>query len=353
MSMHAAVFHRPGEIALERREVYDVGEDEILLQARAASICGTDLRIFREGHFKIPEGSARVLGHELAGVIVKVGRLVSGYREGMRVTLTPNVGCGRCEWCRQGYNNMCPAYEAFGISLDGGFQEFIRVPSIAIRGQNVFEIPDGLSFREAAVVEPLSCCYNGFHALDVTPEDTVLIFGAGPIGACFVQLARAWGARKVIVVDRQPARLTGIERFGPDVLIDASRLEPGAEVRRITAGRGVDVIVTAASSPELQSQAVELLATHGRVNFFGGLKKGVRVEIDSNLMHYKGLKLLGTTGSSNQDYDRALRLVADGRIDVKSIVSHTFPLEEVTRAFEFAQSGQGMKTLLLQGQGEA
>lgn len=346
--MKAAVFQRPGLIALEQRDVYEVGDDELLLQPRAASICGTDLRIFGGGHFKIAPGTPRVLGHELAGTIVQAGRLVAGWRVGQRVALTPNIGCGRCEMCRQGYNNMCPDYEAFGISLDGGFQQYMRIPGSAIRGNNLFEIPDHLGFEEAAVIEPLSCCYNAWKGLEVTPEDTVLVIGPGPIGACFVQLARLAGARQVIVAGRRAERLREIERFGAGVLIDASRSDVRAEVMRATGGRGVDVAITAASAPELQPLAIELLARHGRVNFFGGLPKGTRVELDTNRVHYWGLKVLGTTGSSNEDYDRCLRLVADGRIDLASIVSHRYPLEEAAAAFEFAQSGQGMKTLVVQ-----
>jgi L-iditol 2-dehydrogenase len=345
--MKAAVFHRPGNIVLEERDVYNINDDEILLKTKAASICGTDLRIFGGGHFKIPEGRSRVLGHELSGVIEKVGKLVSGYRVGQRVCFTPNIGCGKCEMCRQGYNNMCPTYEAFGISLDGSFQEYMRVPAIAIRGGNIFEVPDHVSFEEAAVVEPLSCCYNAFSGLNVTPEDTVLIIGPGPIGACFVQLAKIWGAKKVIVVGRRESRLMEIEKFGADILIDSSKVDVLGEVMRITNGRGVDVVVTAASSPELQPLSVQLLAIHGRVNFFGGLKKGTKVEMDTNLVHYKGLKLLGTTGSSNEDYFRSLRLVTEGRINVKDIVSHRFPLSDINAAFDFAKSGQGMKTLVL------
>ena len=346
--MKAAVFHRPGQITLEERDVYDIADDELLVKTRAASICGTDLRIYGGGHFKIREGQSRVLGHELSGTIAKVGKLVSGWREGQRVSFTPNIGCGHCEMCRQGYNNMCPDYEAFGISLDGSFQEYMKVPAIAIRGNNIFEVPDQLSFEEAAVIEPLSCCYNAFKGLEVTPEDTVLIIGPGPIGACFVQLAKTWGARQVIVVGRSESRLREIEKFGADVLIDSSRVDVLTEVQRITRGRGVDVVVTAASSPELQPLAVQLLAIHGRVNFFGGLKKGTRVEIDTNLVHYRGLKLLGTTGSSNEDYFRSMRLVADGRINVRDIVSHRFALADINQAFEFAKSGQGMKTLVVQ-----
>lgn len=344
--MKAAVFQRPGQLDLQERDVYEIDDDEMLVRPQAASICGTDLRIFGGGHFKIPAGTARVLGHELAGTLVKVGRRVSGWREGQRVSFTPNIGCGRCELCRRGYNNMCPDYEAFGVSLDGGFQEFMRVPAGAIRGNNVFAVPDAMSVEEAALIEPLSCCFNAFKGLDVTPEDRVLVFGPGPIGAFFVQLARAWGARQVIVVGRRAERLREIERFGADVMIDSSRTDVQAEVQRLTGGRGVDVVITAASSPELQPLAVQLLATHGRVNFFGGLPKGTTVALDTNRVHYRGLRLLGTTGSSNEDYFRSMQLVESGRINVRDVVSHRFGLGEIGAAFAAAKSGTGLKTLI-------
>lgn len=345
--MKAAFYHCPGKIALHERPVHAIGEDEILVKTQAAAICGTDLRIFKGGHFKIAEGVPRVLGHEIAGEIVEVGRLVSNWQVGQRVCFASNIGCGRCEMCRQGYNNMCPDYEAFGISLDGGFQDYMRVPAIAIRGGNVFEIPEALSYEEASVIEPLSCCYNAWKGLDVSAEDSVLIIGPGPIGAFFVQLAKTWGARQVIMVSRRASRLAEIERFGADVLINAAETDAGSEVMRVTGGRGADVVVTAASSPELQPLAVRLLARHGRVNFFGGLKKGTLVELDTNRIHYWGLKILGTTGSSNADYFRSMRLVEAGRINVKDIVSNRFALPDIGHAFETALSGEGLKTLVV------
>jgi L-iditol 2-dehydrogenase len=344
--MKAAVYHSPGDLALEERDVYDIADDELLVRVRASSICGTDLKIFKNGHFKIPSGTSRVLGHELAGEIVKTGKLLSGYRNGGRVSIVPNVGCGHCEYCRDGYNNMCPSYEAFGISIDGGFQDYVRVPGAAIRGGNVFEIPDSLSFAEAALVEPLSCCYNAYKELDIGPHSSVLVIGPGPIGACFVMLSRMAGARQVIVAGRNDQRLKAIEPFGADHTINTTKTDIVAEIARLTGGRGVDVVVTAASSPELQPLAIELLAINGRVNLFGGLPKGTKVALDTNLIHYRGLKVYGSTGSSVRDYFKSLQLAASGQIRLKDLISETMDLKDIGAAFDYARSGTGMKVVL-------
>ena len=149
--MKAAYNYKPGDIRVEQVEVPRIQDNEVLLRVRAASVCGTDLRIYNHGHFSFPSGERRVLGHEIAGDIVEVGKLVDGFVVGMRVTATSNIGGGICEFCRDGYNNLCPTYEAFGISIDGGFEEYMRVPSIAIKSGNIFRIPDHLSYSERCI----------------------------------------------------------------------------------------------------------------------------------------------------------------------------------------------------------
>jgi len=345
--MKAAYHYGPGQLKLESVPVPDIQENELLLRVRVASICGTDLRIHKHGHFKIPQGTRRVLGHEIAGDIVQAGRLTSGYREGMRFTATPNIGCGVCEFCRDGYNNMCPNYEAFGISLDGGFQEYLRVPYIAIKGGNLFPIPEGVSYQEAALTEPLSCCYNALRSVATTHQDVVLVIGAGPIGAMHVMLNRIAGAKKILAADIRPDRLERIAGYGADVTIDSGSVDLREAVMRETGGRGADVVITAVSVPEIQTQAVQLLATHGRVNFFGGLGGNVTAVIDTNRVHYRGLRLVGTTGSTNSDYFKCQTLVAEKRVDLNRLASDSFGLEDINQAFEFAASGQGLKTMIV------
>jgi threonine dehydrogenase-like Zn-dependent dehydrogenase len=344
--MKAAVFLEPGRIEVTEVPDPEIVEDELLVRVRAASICGTDLRISKHGHFKIPAGQRRVLGHEVAGDVVAAGPRVKGYRVGDRVTVTPNIGCGLCSYCRAGDNSMCPDYEAFGISLDGGFEEYLRVPGFAIGRGNVFHVPDGVGYAEAALTEPFSCCYRGQRLLRVGYEDVVLVMGAGPIGTFHILLAKLAGARKVLVSDLAPARLEAAKRSGADVVIDVSTTDLAEAVMAETEGRGADVIVTAVSNAAVQAQAVQLLATHGRVNFFAGLGAGGTVEIDTNRVHYKGLTLTGTTGSSNADYLASLRLVGDRRVALDPLVTGRYPIERIHEALEHAASGSGMKAMV-------
>lgn len=344
--MKAAVFHGPGVVKVDDVPVPAIGPEDLLVAVRAASICGTDLRIATYGHFKLPDGQRRVLGHETAGVVVEVGAAVRDFTVGDRVSITPNIGCGHCRFCRQGLNNMCADYEAFGITLDGGFQEYLRVPGFAVQRGNVFRLPDGVTFEEAALVEPFSCCLRGQSVLGVGRDDVVVIVGAGPIGIFHTLLAKLSGAAAVIVANRSPQRLRRAREAGADVTVLTTGADLADVVREHTGGRGADVVVTCVSDPAVQTQAVEMLATHGRLNFFSGLGRGGAVDIDTNRVHYRGLVLTGTTGSSNADYDRALALVADGRVDLGRFVSRTFDIERIDEAMDHASSGAGMKAMI-------
>lgn len=349
--MKAAVFKGVETVTLDERDRPRVRSDEVLVKVQAASICGTDLKIVRGGHFRVRPDETRVLGHELAGDIVEVGDHVAHWKVGQRVSIVPNIGCGHCAMCHRGLNNMCPDYDAFGINIDGGFQQYMVVTPAAIYGGNLFELPDALDYETAALVEPLSCCFNAWKDLHVTPEDRVLILGTGPIAGMFLQLARAYGARQVIVVGRRDSRLEEIAPLGATHTVNSSDVDPHDEVMRLTDGYGVDVALTCAPAPELQGLAMGLLARFGRMNFFSGLTKGSTVELDTNKVHYRGLSLLGSTGSSIEDYARSMALVDSGQIDVRAVVSHRFGMEQAVDAFGHALSGKGMKTVLMPQEG--
>jgi L-iditol 2-dehydrogenase len=342
--MKAAFYYGVGDIRVEEVPVPEIGEDELLVKVKACAVCGTDNRIYRYGHFKIPVGVKRVLGHEVCGVVEKAGPKVKRFAEGDRVAIAPNIGCGSCHMCIQGFNQLCPTYEAFGISIDGGFAQYMRIPAGAIG--NVAKIPDNVSDREAVLIEPLSCVYNAYEAHRTVPGDTVLIIGAGPIVALHALLNKRAGGR-VIVADLSAVRLAEMEKYGADEVIHTAEVDLRSEMNRITSGRGADVVITACSVPEMQALALEIAGCHGRVSLFGGMPRGKEiVALNTNLIHYKELLVTATTGSSMLDFHNAIRILSAGNFEVAPLLSAVFSLGETVAAFEYAAKGLGMKALV-------
>jgi L-iditol 2-dehydrogenase len=278
--------------------------------------------------------------------VAQVGSRVQGFIPGERVSLAPCVGCGRCDDCIAGHNNACPSVQILGIAFDGGFQEYLRVPRSALERGNVFRVPDTVSYAEAAVVEPMACCYRGQRQVGVDFRDTVAIIGAGPIGVLHTLLARLAGARRIIVSDVVASRLEVVRGLGADVVIDGASDDLLGAIMKETSGRGADVVITTVSSSAVQSQAVALLAPRGRLCLFAGLSASERVEIDTNRLHYESLTLTGTTGASLTDYAACLRLVGEGRIDLAPVITGRFLLDRIHDAIEHSASRRSLKAVV-------
>ncbi len=346
-SMRAAVYQGIGDISIEDVPRPRPGRGEALLKVGATGICGTDVRIYANGHHRIPSGTLRVLGHELAGEIVEVGEGVPGLAVGMRVGVAPNIGCGVCAQCVSGWTNLCPDYKAFGISLDGGFAEYMLITAEAIRQGNVVSVPDHTPYTAAALAEPLSCCFNGQEAVGVGRDDVVLIIGAGPIGIMHLLLAKLSGARTVIVSEVSETRLQQAREHGADVLVNPEREDLRAAVLQASQGQGASVVIVAAAVAHAQEEALELASQQGRINFFGGLPKDrPLIQIDSNLIHYKQLVVTGTTGSNVRQYRATMNLIAAGRLQVDGLVSAILPLDRFRVGIERTQSGKEMRILV-------
>jgi len=346
-TMSAAVYHGPHDIQLEEVPVPQPGPGEAVMRVRVASICATDLRIFNHGHFKIPESAVRILGHEVAGEIVAVGEQVTYLAPGTRVAVAPNVGCGVCWECVQGNNNLCPDYDAFGITLDGGFAEYMLITAPTVQQGNVVEIPDDLSFEEAALNEPLSCCYNAQQACRLAPGETMVIMGAGPMGLMNLLLARYSGAGQIIVSEVQEDRAQQAVEFGADLVVDPGKQDLREAVLKATGGRGADVIIVAVGSAVLQEQAVELAARRGRVNFFAGLAGRDHACVSSNRIHYGQVTVTGTTGSNHRQYRQTLQMLASGQLSLQALVTARRPLQEIEAALADAASGEHLKVVLI------
>ena len=323
----------------------EINEEEILLKVKAASICGTDVRMFQNGAAGITPDHPLVLGHEFSGVIAQVGKRVTAYRVGQRITVAPNMGCGVCKQCVSGNTHLCPTYRAFGINLDGGFAEYVKIPAEAIRQGNIAELPEQVSFEEAALNEPLSCVYNGTEHCHIKPGDRVLVIGAGPIGIMHGLLAKMSGAGAVYYSDLSADRLKTAAEIDPFFRPLTGDLKEA--VLRETDGEGLDVVITACPSPAAQMIAPELCAIGGRVIFFGGVPASKQpVGINTNLIHYKQLILTGTTRASLAQFRKTLSFIAAGILPVKPLITGRFALTDFRAGLEKAIRADGMKNLI-------
>lgn len=344
--MRVLAFRAPAQLALEERPDPEPGPGEAIVRVLAAGICGTDLRIAKGAHRAFGDGDGRVPGHEIAGEVVAVGAGTPGLREGDRVFVAPNISCGVCPACRRGYRNVCADFEAFGITFDGAFADMVRIPARAIRQGNVFPLPEGHDPAAISAVEPLACVLRGQRAVRLAEGDAVLICGAGPIGRLHAELARATGARRVMVSEPHPQRRAQAAEVGA-VGIDPVHEDLRQRVLDETDGRGADVVITAAPVRAVQEAAPGLAAIGGRINFFGGLPKDDAViRLDSNDVHYRELVLTGTTANDNDDCRAALELAVAGRVDLARLVTARFGLDEAHEAFAAAAGGAQMKVVI-------
>jgi L-iditol 2-dehydrogenase len=341
--MKAALLYGINDLRLEDIDVPAINDDEILIGNRKSFICGTDVRMLKNGNKNITPGKGIIIGHEFSGVIEKVGKNIKEYSKGNRVFIAPNIGCGTCLYCISGNSHMCKDYQAFGIHINGGFSEYVKIPAKAITHGNVIKLSNSVSFSEAALIEPFSCVYNGFERAQISPGDTVLIQGAGPIGIMHAKLAKMAGASKIIVSDILKERLEMVKNIDHSFIIVFSD-DVRKEVDFLTGKKGVDVSITACPSPEAQALSVELGAVNGRIIFFGGLPENRQnVPINTNIIHYKQLIVSGTSKASLGQIYKSIKLLESNIIQLKDLISAEFPIGNVQLAFDKAIEAKGLK----------
>lgn len=344
--MKVARFYAPGDVRVEDMAEPQAGPDEVKIRVRNCSTCGTDVKIYNHGHQHIDP--PRVMGHEVAGEVVDVGTDVIGWAVGDRVQVIAAVPCGECAQCRAGRMTVCPNQTSVGYHYEGGFAEYLVVPHAVVRVDGLNRIPDGVSFAEASVAEPLACVINGQELARVGEGDDVVVVGAGPIGCLHVRLARARGARRVFLVELNRSRLDmSAEVVRPDAAICSADVDAIDEVAKLTEGRGADVVITAAASGKAQEDALTMVAPGGRISFFGGLPKDKpTITLDSNLVHYRELTIVGANGSSPAHNKRALQLIASGDVPVADLITYRLPLGEVLDAFGIVSRGEAIKVTI-------
>jgi L-iditol 2-dehydrogenase len=344
--MKALVFYAPEDVRVEDVPEPEVGPGEVKIRVRNCSTCGTDVKIFNNGHQNLTP--PRIIGHEIAGEIVSIGEGVEGWEIGARVQCIAAVPCGDCYECNRGWMEVCQNQTSMGYQYSGGFAEYMIVPKEVMKVDGLNRIPENIGFDEASAAEPLACAINAQSILGIEKGDTVVVFGAGPIGAMHIRLARANGAGRIFLIDVNNERLKmTADAVHPDEVINGAEVDVVARVKELTDGRGADAIITATAANIAQEQAIEMAARNGKISFFGGLPKtNPFIKCDSNLVHYRQLRIFGANGSAPHHNKEALRMIASGEVPVKDLITEHIALENVLDAFGIVKRGEAIKVTI-------
>lgn len=332
--MQAVVYRGVNDLRVESVPVPRIGANELLVRVAVCGVCPTDIKKIHHGTVAPP----RIFGHETAGTIVKLGARVRGFRVGERVALHHHVPCLDCHACRHRAFAQCPQYKRTGITAGfepagGGYAEYVRVMSFCLPG--VVKIPAKNSFAEGALLEPVNTVLKGVNRLTVLPGDFVMVAGQGPIGLMFTKLLALRGL-KVIATDMLATRLKFARRFGAKCALRADAPDLAAQVQRLTRGRGLDAAVIAVPVDAAVQQALALVRGAGQVLLFAHTKRGAVAPLDYSSVCVDERDLLGSYSSDVTSQKAVAKLVFSRQFDVRTLVTHTFPLAETAAAVALA-----------------
>jgi L-iditol 2-dehydrogenase len=343
----ALVFHQPERISVEDLPDPSPGPGEVLLRVAAAAICHSDIRVYRGLKHARP---GVIPGHETAGTIEAVGAGVDGLRPGHRVVVCPIIACGRCPFCVSGRRHRCPGRRTLGYDEHGGLAEYLLAPAALVSLGHLLPVPEGLPLDRACLTEPLACVLNSLETCGLAAGRSLAIIGAGPMGLLHLLLARALGAGAVIVSEPDPERAATARRMGATAVVDPERAQLVDAISEHTDGLGADAVVLTAGLPELLDDGLACARRQGVVSLFAGFPPDARVSLDPNLIHYSEVRLTGSQNASPEQYRRTLQLLTT-LPEIDAITTHRFPLAEATKAYEVRLRNEGLKSMVVMGDG--
>ena len=327
--MRQLMLLEPGKLQMRETAIPQAGPGEIVIKIKAALTCGTDLKNFRRGHPKFP--MPMPMGHEYSGDVYQVGEGVSKFSVGQAVMLAPTAPCGQCRHCQRGYGNLCDYTMA--TMVHGGFAEYIKIPA-HVTARNVFAKPDNLDYFTAASLEPLACVIYGDSFIRHTPQDTVVIIGAGPIGLMYIPATRLHGVKRIIVVGRRAHRLQAARDLGADVVIDeATCPNIEAAIKDLTDGQGADTVIECTGQPAVWEQSLRLACRGGQVMLFGGCASSTHFNLPMDRIVKDGLTVKGAFHFTPEAVAKTYNLLASGQIDTSFLITRKQPLSQYDDIF--------------------
>ena len=329
-------------ISVDETEKPILEDGSILVQMHACGICGSDLeKVF--GQYGQP--SMR-LGHEPAGVVLDVSSDVTEFKKGDRVFTHHHVPCYDCHLCNHNNETMCPKYYETNLSPCGLSEEYV-VPAWNVSHGGVLKISDSLSFEEAAMIEPLACCVRAWSKFPYQEGDSAAIFGVGPTGMMHVMLAQAKKFSKIFCFDINNFRLDFAKKFNITESINSTDESRKQKILDQTDGMGVDVAIVATSSLKALEDAIDMVRKGGSIMMFGVPSKGASLDLDMSKIYSKEITLVTSYAASDKDTKNALELIESSQIDVKQLITHTYPITDTQKAFDHARTGDNAMKIII------
>ncbi|MGE5618705.1 MAG: zinc-dependent alcohol dehydrogenase [Sphingomonadaceae bacterium] len=326
--MRAAVFTGIRKIEMQDAPTPTPRPNEVLIRVRVVGVCGSEVHAFLGTHpFRKPPA---IMGHEVAGDIVEVGPEVAGFKEGDRVIVEPQIVCGSCLYCRTGSYNLCPSKVMLGVpAWPGGFGEYIVAPE-----STLLKMPEGFSYEEGAMVEPLAVGIHSARMAKLQLGDSALVLGSGPIGLCCIAAARASGATHIVATDTYDFNLELARKVGATAAVNVRKEDNLAQVvADHVRPEGVDVAFVTAGFSSVVQQGLIHVRKQGRVLLVALFDEPISLP-DPFLIGGKEVELVGVHTYVRKDFEAAIDLIASGAVDVKAMVTHVLPVEEAQRALE-------------------
>lgn len=340
--MKQAIWYAPFDVRIEEVPIPEVGENDVLIKTKVSLTCGTDVKTYKRGHAKSKGGPAP-FGHEAAGDIVKVGQNVKNFEPGMRVVTHNTAPCGECFFCKINRPQLCES----SSRISGGHAEYVLVPGPIVR-QNLFQIPDGISYKTAALTEPFSCAVSGVERTPIGLGDIVAVNGAGPLGLMIAALLKLKGCT-VIQCDASEERLEIAKKFGVDHVININEIDDQVEAVRSLTPRsmGVDVAFEVVGQPQVWERTVMMVRKGGYANLFGGCKKDTYFSINTMRIHYDEVTVFGVFHTMPKYVKLANELLCAGKINSDLLITRELPFSDLIKAIELHGNQDGLKNALI------
>jgi L-iditol 2-dehydrogenase len=338
-TMKVAMYYNNNDVRIEEMPIPTIGDDELLVKVKASGICGSDVMEW----YRIKK-APKVLGHEITGDIVEVGRNVQNYKVGDRVFVSHHVPCNTCQFCLHNQQTLCHTLHSTNFH-PGGFAEYLRVPEINV-DRGVFVLPKEMSYEEGVFIEPLACVVRGLRRAELKPRQSVLVIGSGISGLLQIKLARAWCAGKIFATDIEEFRLKAAQRYGADGVINARDAVP-EQVKKQNNGMLADLVILCTGALPAVQQAVKSVESGGTILFFAPTEPDIDIPFPLFELWNKQATMVSTYAGSPRDINDAIELIRSKKVIVTDMISHTLPLSEAAKGFQLVAKAQDSIKVIL------